>query len=119
MKGQEMKRNLSVRARFIGSSLALCLLGSAGAVALSEMPASASSGSYMVQQETPEQTPGGSTLGEWPIPKGGSVTMECWTRGPNVDGSQKWFYVDSNVYPYPDGYVPANSVGNQSSVGLC
>jgi hypothetical protein len=39
----------------------------------------------------PEQTPGGSTLGEWPI----------------------------HAYPYPDGYVPANSVGDQSSVGLC
>jgi len=115
----QRRRNFSTRAKIVGSSLALCLMGSAAAVALAEAPASASSGPYMVQQETPEQTPGGSTLGEWPIPKGGSVTMTCWTEGPNVDGSQKWFHVDSNVYPFPDGYVPANSVGSQSKVGLC
>jgi hypothetical protein len=109
--------------RVLAPAAALCTLGVAGAVTLAGLPAQAAvrpnAGSYMVQQETPEQTPGGSTLGEWPIPKGGSVTMKCWTEGPNTDGSKKWFYVDSNVYPYPDGYVPANSVGDQSSVGLC
>jgi hypothetical protein len=45
--------------------------------------------------------------------------MTCWTDGPNVDGSKKWFYVESHAYPYPGGYVPANSVSSQSSVGLC
>ena len=76
-------------------------------------------GSVMVQSETPEWTPGGSTLGMWGIPKGTSGTMQCWTEGPNTDASKKRFLVESNAYPCPEVYAPANSVGRQASVGLC
>jgi hypothetical protein len=109
----------STRAKITVTSLALCLLGTGSAMTLSALPAAASTGPTMAQGETPEQSPGGSTLGEWPIPKGTAVTMKCWTEGPNVDGGKKWFEVVSKAYPFPEGYVPANSVANQSSAGLC
>lgn len=88
-------------------------------MAFTAAPAGATSTSVMAQRETPEWTPGGSTLGEWPIAAGTAVTMKCWTQGPNVDGGKKWFYVSSHAYPFPAGYVPANSVANQAQVGLC
>jgi hypothetical protein len=39
--------------------------------------------------------------------------MRCWTTGPTVDGTGKWFKVDKVAYPYTSGYVSANDVGNQ------
>jgi|HubBroStandDraft_5_1064220.scaffolds.fasta_scaffold38662_2 hypothetical protein len=60
-----------------------------------------------------------ATLGQWRISKGASVTMKCWTEGPNVDGSKEWFKVDSHVYPYPEWYIPGNSARSQSVVDLC
>lgn len=51
------------------------------------------------------------------------VWMNCWTRGPVVDGQQKWF----NITVKPNqpgagltGYVPATRVSNQwTSSPLC
>lgn len=106
--------------RLLAPAAALCVLGTAGMMTAGALPAQAvTSGPYMAQGETPEQTPGGSTLGEWPIAKGTSVKMICWTEGPYKDGSAKWFDIQSNVYPFTAGYVPANSVASQSKVGLC
>ena len=30
--------------------------------------------------------------------RGASVPMKCWTEGPDVDGSNKWFRVEPRVY---------------------
>ena len=106
--------------RLLAPAAALCVLGTTSVMTASALPAQAATSSpYMAQGETPEQTPGGSTLGEWPIAKGTPVTMICWTEGPNKDGSKKWFDIQSHDYPFTAGYVPANSVANQSKVGLC
>jgi hypothetical protein len=111
----------AARGRVIGSCLALCLLGSAGAVAVFAPPAGASTGPAMAQTEPVLSSPGGSRIpgGEWSIAAGTPVTMICWTEGPNTDGSKKWFEVKSRNYPYSEGYVPANSVTHQVTVGLC
>jgi hypothetical protein len=102
------------------AALALCVIGgSAAEMTILTSSAGATPPPTMAQNETLESTPGGSTLGEWPIKAGTIVTMTCWTEGPNVDGSKKWFHVKSQAYPYPDGYVPANSVKYQAVVGLC
>lgn len=55
----------------------------------------------------------------WTIARGTSVDMRCWTTGANRLGTAKWFYVTSQGYPYTSGYVPANAVANQITVGRC
>jgi hypothetical protein len=47
----------SMPAKMTVTSSALCVLGAGGAVALTALPAAASSGPTMAQTETPEQTP--------------------------------------------------------------
>jgi hypothetical protein len=94
------------------------LSGTAAAAIISVVPASALQYSVMVQTETPEWSPGGSPNPP-AISKGTTVVMECWTEGPNTDGSKKWFLVQNGIAPNNEGYVPANSVGNQAQVPPC
>jgi hypothetical protein len=55
----------------------------------------------------------------WTIKKGTRVDMRCWTTGATRLSTSKWFYVKSLSYPYTQGYVPANAVADQISVGRC
>lgn len=55
----------------------------------------------------------------WTISKGTRVNMICWTTGVNRLNTAKWFKVASLAYPYTTGYVPANAVANQITVGHC
>jgi hypothetical protein len=102
-------------AAFIGLSLLAPLAG----LGMGPAPASATPTSTLVQAETPRLTPWGGGY-YWPLARGTTVTMNCWTTGPNVDGGAKWFQITSDQYPYQSGgYVPANSVGRQTIVGHC
>jgi hypothetical protein len=101
----------------VTSILALGMLGSAGLAAAASAPAQASSGPYMNTSWWMDVSPGGTP--EYYLTKGTPVEMVCWTRGPSADGTQKWFYVGDENYPYPFGYVPANAVSNQISTPLC
>src|SRR4051812_31550965 len=87
----------------------------AGLLAIGIGPASAEAfhSSYMTKTFTPRATPYQEQPGNWPINAGQTVNMRCWTTGPTVDGTGKWFKVDKVAYPYTSGYVPANDVGNQ------
>lgn len=55
----------------------------------------------------------------WTIQAGTRVDQRCWTTGANRLGTSKWFYVISQRYPYTRGYVPANAVTQQITVGHC
>jgi len=94
-------------------SVPLLLMGA------SPNPAGASSGSVMNATEHLGLSPNGHWT--WNANRGESVRMVCWTTGPYVDGGGKWFYVDVNGGNpnYRQGFVPANSVSNQTSVGHC
>lgn len=61
------------------------------------------------------------------VPTGGVVAspgngtviyMHCWTTGPNVYGTAKWFYVHIAGQPW-GGYINANLVGNQAWTPRC
>jgi hypothetical protein len=52
------------------------------------------------------------------ISSGTPVQMLCWTTGAYDDGSAKWFYVRVTTGG-GNTYVPANAVGQQSSVPHC
>lgn len=111
----------AVRKRLARAVLGVVVIaGGAGTgIGLLASPSAAAGSSYMVRGWTPEGSPGGCGCGNWEIFKGTSVTMRCWTTGPYTDGTGKWFYIESNAYPFTEGYVPANAVGSQATVGRC
>ena len=104
-------------------ALGLSAAASLGALALSgEVAEAAVHPSTMAVTFNPQSRPGVPFAGGgWPVHAGTSVTMSCWTTGPTQLGTAKWFYINSNAYPYPAGYVPANAVtvSNQAVVGHC
>jgi hypothetical protein len=55
----------------------------------------------------------------WTVKRGTRVDMRCWTTGASRLGTSKWFYIVSQAYPYTRGYVPANAVSSQITVGRC
>ena len=55
----------------------------------------------------------------WTITRGTRVDMRCWTTGATRLNTGKWFYVVSQGYPFTKGYVPANAVADQITVGHC
>jgi hypothetical protein len=101
------------------SILGLAAVSTFGGVLIASVPAGASSGSFMTTTWTPQESPSVQGPYYWPVVKGTSVTMHCWTTGPSKLGTAKWFYIASNAYPYTTGFVPANAVGGQSEVGHC
>jgi hypothetical protein len=113
------------KARISTKLLAVVIAGVAiagpAALVATQSSAGATPTSVMVQAETPRLSPwGGGYDWYWPLHAGTIVTMLCWTTGPNVDGGAKWFQIASDDYPYQSGgYVPANSVGRQATVGHC
>jgi hypothetical protein len=111
--------HITKKAGLIGVG-ALMLMCGAG-IGMSAEPADATPASVMAQNWTPRATPqdGGYTP-YWPLFRGMSVTMGCWTGGPYVDGTGKWFRIRSNEYPFQSGgFVPANAVARQAIVGHC
>jgi len=100
----------------VGTAL---LMSSVGLVGRGAISAQASGTSVMVQTETLHYAPTTASGGVWSAYSGKPVQMECWTHGQYYDGGAKWFYVEDLYYPFPSGYVPANSVGHQTIVGLC
>lgn len=118
---QESKRVGRARRRVARGIVGVVAIagGSGAAIALLVSPAAASGSSYMVKGWTPDGSPGGCGCGNWEIVKNTPVTMRCWTTGPYADGTGKWFYIESNAYPFTEGYVPANAVGSQTTVGHC
>jgi hypothetical protein len=50
------------------------------------------------------------------MPRLTSVSMICWTDSQWWDGTNRWFKVNSL---YGQGYMIANQVSNQTSVGHC
>jgi hypothetical protein len=112
------KKGLTGRLPVKASAVAftLVLLSSLGPAIAASSPALAS-GSYMNTTWSMDVSPGGTA--EYRLTAGTPVEMVCWTRGPSADGTQKWFYVGDENYPYPFGYVPANTVSNQISTPLC
>lgn len=60
----------------------------------------------------------GST-NHWTITRGTRVNMQCWATGATRLGTSKWFKVQSLSYPYTRGFVPANAVAQQITVGRC
>lgn len=60
----------------------------------------------------------GSTS-NWSVKSGTAVDMRCWTTGASQLGTSKWFKIKSTKYPFTTGYVPANAVKEQISVGRC
>jgi hypothetical protein len=87
----------------------------------SEVSSSAGQVSRMIVAEYPRLSPGGA----YPpgikvdIEPGDGVVMLCWTTGPSNLGSSKWFKIYDAAVPNVAGYVPANSVTNQTKVGFC
>lgn len=69
--------------------------------------------SYMTKSWTPWTSTTSQGPQYWTIPANSSVSMRCWTTGVNREGTAKWFRVQSNRYPFTQGYVPATVVGNQ------
>lgn len=73
--------------------------------------------SFHTSSMTKSFTPWLSTTSQgpqpWPVRAGTTVSMKCWNTGKTVDGTGKWFWITSSAYPYTQGYVPANDVGNQ------
>lgn len=78
-------------------------------------PASAQAfhASYMTKSFTPWLSTTSQGPQYWPVNKGTTVSMVCWNTGKSVDGTAKWFWIKSSAYPFTQGYVPANDVGNQ------
>jgi hypothetical protein len=99
--------------------LGLAGVSTIGGVSVTAVPAGAASGSFMTTTWTPQESPSVQGPYYWPVVRGTSVTMHCWTTGPSKLGTGKWFYIASNAYPFTTGFVPANAVGNQSVVGHC
>jgi hypothetical protein len=112
---------MKLRTILAGTLMGLTVITPFAVIGMSEATAGATAPSVMVQGETPRTSPsGGGYDPYWYLAKGTSVTMLCWTGGPYVDNSGKWFRIKSNAYPYQGGgYVPANSVGHQAIVGHC
>ena len=67
----------------------------------------------------PWNSPNSQGAQYWTVSSGTSVDMQCWTTGATRLGTAKWFYVISQSYPFTRGYVPANAVRNQITVGHC
>lgn len=99
----------------IRRGLLATVLATAASVGLGVAPAHAEPfhASYMTKSWTPWSNPNAQSPGYWTIPGGSSVSMRCWTTGQFREGTGKWFRVQSNQYPFTQGYVPANVVGNQ------
>lgn len=36
----------------------------------------------------------------WTVHEGTTVSMKCWNTGKYVDGTAKWFWIKSSVYPF-------------------
>jgi hypothetical protein len=51
------------------------------------------------------------------LPYGTHVTMYCWDAGQYAYGQYKWFGVEVNGNLV--GFIPAPTVSNQTTVGLC
>lgn len=47
---------------------------------------------------------------------GQAATMKCWKKGSPANGTDMWFWVTG---PFGEGYVNANVVRNQKTVGAC
>jgi len=67
----------------------------------------------------PWMSPWGQGSQYWTVTAGTRVDMRCWTTGAYKLNTSKWFYVRSQSYPFTQGYVPANAVTSQVSVGHC
>ena len=74
---------------------------------------------YMTTAWTPWNSPTSQGAQYWTISAGTRVDMRCWTTGASRLGTSKWFSVISQAYPFTRGYVPANAVGDQITVGHC
>ena len=119
MHGQSTDHRRGVLVRFVIGAFALIgLLVGAGIAAV---PAGASGSSVMLQSEPLRWGPSTDYSNTWTASKGTPIQMICWTDSQWYDGSNRWFEVrgSSPNFSYQEGYVPANSVGNQSSVGHC
>jgi hypothetical protein len=106
----------SARARIVG---AVAVAGMGVGIALGVAgPADAATPTMNITW-TPWDTPQSPGMQMWPVKKGTTVRMICWTGGVWQDGTGKWFRIQSNSYPFTVGYVPANAVSNQTIVGRC
>ena len=106
---------MTVRATLRNGVLAT-LLAAATTVGLGTAPAQAEPfhPSHLTKSWAPWTSPwstGPTQLAT--VPAGTSVSMRCWTTGATREGTAKWFRIRSNNYPFTEGYVPANVVGNQ------
>ena len=108
---------MSIRSRIVALAVGVTIaVGSS----LTAVPAEAVTTPYMTTAWVPWSNPAKPTsAGMWTIVKGTRVTMTCWTTGATRLNTGKWFYVVSKSYPYTRGYVPANAVGSQATVGHC
>jgi hypothetical protein len=97
-------------------AVAIAALGAGAGLAT---PAFAAGSVMNATEHLDDFAPNGSWT--WNVNRGESVRMRCWTTGAYVDGSGKWFYVYVNGGnpSYRRGYVPANSVSYQTTVGHC
>jgi hypothetical protein len=114
-----MRRNLGIKRRLAAAAGAIAMVGGVSAVVLaSAAPAGAivltrcgSSGCTLFQYG-----PGNGQL----IITGGfeSVHMVCWTTGPYMHGTSKWFKVNDR-YGTGTNWTPATDVIFQTTVGHC
>jgi hypothetical protein len=105
----------------------ICMVATLGVVAPAEAATSGPCWSntsttchpYMSTAWAPWNSPTSQGSQVWTIAKGTKVDMQCWTTGATQLGTAKWFRVVSQSYPFTRGYVPANAVGQQITVGHC
>ena len=114
-------RNRRICRKAVAVAIAGMAVAGPVALAVTQSVAAATPTSVMRQTETPKVSPWATGYDPyWTVHAGTTVTMLCWTTGPNVDGGAKWFKIASDAYPYQSGgYVPANSVSRQAIVGHC
>jgi hypothetical protein len=105
---------LAARKKLATVALAIAAISTA---AMAAAPAAEASGPEMTKSTWLETSPGG--FPDYWLTSKTPVEMICWTRGPNTDNTQKWFYIESENSPHPYGYVPATTVNPQIAVPLC
>jgi hypothetical protein len=106
---------LDIKNRIRSAGVTITMAGLLAAGVSAAQPAFAESfhTSYMTKTFTPWLSTTSQGPQYWPVDKGWTVSMKCWNTGKYVDGTAKWFWIKSSVYPYTQGYVPANDVGHQ------
>jgi hypothetical protein len=108
-----MKIKRRARYTWAAAAVAAAALAAAGAGLAGSAKAETFHTSYMTKSFTPWSSTTSQGAQYWTVGKGTTVSMVCWNTGSYVDGTGKWFWIKSSAYPYTQGYVPGNDVGNQ------